>query len=50
VEEKFCSSCQTYRPASDMKLVATANRGVKRWKCSSCFSKASVKKYQSKEK
>ena len=33
-----------------MKLVDTANKNVKRWKCSSCINKLSNRKYQSKEK
>jgi len=50
LDKKFCSSCQTFKPAQEMKLIETAHKSVKRWKCNSCFNKVSGRKYQSKEK
>lgn len=48
MDKKFCGSCQTFRPVEEMKLIDTANKGVKRWKCNSCMNKLSTRKYQGK--
>ena len=52
MDKKWCSSCQTEKPASNLKLVASGNRlrPVMRWKCESCLNKSSKSKYSKKEK
>ena len=38
-DKKYCSSCLQFRPADTGKLVNTANKHIKRFKCSVCLSK-----------
>ena len=44
--KRFCSSCQAMKPIDDGEMVGTK---VRRWKCSVCIHRQSVRKYQ-KEK
>ena len=52
MDRKFCSTCQTPKPASDFKLVASGSRlrPVMRWKCTTCLQRKSESKYSKKEK
>lgn len=45
--KKFCSSCQSMRPANAGQMIGTK---VRRWKCALCLNKASLQKYKRKEK
>jgi hypothetical protein len=38
-DKKYCSSCLQFRPADTGKLVNTANKHIKRFKCAVCLSK-----------
>jgi transposase-like protein len=38
-EKKYCSSCLQFRLAEKGKIVSTANKHIKRFKCSLCLSK-----------
>lgn len=38
-EKKYCSSCLQFRPAENGKVVSTANKHIKRFKCGICLSK-----------
>lgn len=38
-EKKYCSSCLQFRPADTGKVVTTANKHIKRFKCAVCLSK-----------
>jgi transposase-like protein len=38
-EKKYCSSCLSFRPAETGKIVYTASKHVKRFKCATCLSK-----------
>ena len=42
-EEKYCSSCGTYKNSVGGKLIKTANKNVKRWKCYLCILKTNNK-------
>lgn len=44
--KRFCSSCQLMKPAEYGEIVGNK---VKRWKCSTCLNKASIRRYKSKE-
>jgi hypothetical protein len=45
--KRFCSSCQSMKPALLGKMVEGK---VNRWQCGDCTARRSVKKYKSKEK
>ena len=38
-EMKYCSSCLSFRPADTGKMVQTASKNIKRFKCAVCLSK-----------
>ena len=38
-EARYCSSCLSFRPAETGKLVQTASKNIKRFKCAICLSK-----------
>jgi len=38
-EKRYCSSCLSFKPASTGKLVYTASKHIKRFKCAVCLSK-----------
>lgn len=38
-EMKYCSSCLSFRPADTGKMVQTASKNIKRFKCAICLSK-----------
>jgi len=38
-DKKYCSSCLQFRPADTGKVVTTANKHIKRFKCAVCLSK-----------
>ena len=38
-DKKYCSSCMQFRLASAGKVVSTANKHIKRFKCGVCLSK-----------
>jgi hypothetical protein len=46
-ETKFCPSCQQTRDKEGFKLVATANKKQRRWKCAICLEKKSATIYRS---
>jgi hypothetical protein len=43
--KKYCSSCMNYKSFEMGKIVQTANRKIKRFKCFDCLAKASVRRY-----
>ena len=43
---KYCSSCMLFKPFNDGKIVDTANKNIKRFKCKACLNKISERKYQ----
>ena len=49
-EKKYCSSCMNYKSFEKGKIVQTANRKIKRFKCFECLEKASTRKYASSRK
>jgi hypothetical protein len=38
-EKKYCSSCLQFRPSDTGKIVNTANKNIRRFKCAVCLSK-----------
>jgi hypothetical protein len=38
-DKKYCSSCLQFRPLENGKVVNTANKNIKRFKCAVCLSK-----------
>ena len=38
-DKKYCSSCLQFRPAESGRLVNTANKHIRRFKCGLCLSK-----------
>lgn len=38
-EKKYCSSCLQFRPMENGRVVQTANKHIKRFKCAVCLSK-----------
>ena len=46
-ETKFCPSCQQTRDKEGFKLVSTANKKQRRWKCAICLEKKSATIYRS---
>jgi hypothetical protein len=38
-EQKYCSSCLSFRPEDTGKMVQTASKNIKRFKCAICLSK-----------
>jgi hypothetical protein len=49
-EKKYCSSCMNYKSFEKGKIVQTANRKIKRFKCFECLERASVQKYANRKK
>jgi hypothetical protein len=47
-DKKYCSSCCFYKNFSTGKIVQTANRKIKRFKCFECLNRASEQKFKSK--
>ena len=45
METKFCPSCQQTRPLEGFKLVTTASKSHKRWKCAVCLERKSATIY-----
>lgn len=43
-DKKYCSSCLQFRPAETGKIVTTANKHIRRFKCSVCLSKMIIPK------
>jgi hypothetical protein len=43
---KYCSSCMRYKSFSDGKIVETANKKIKRFKCKACLEKISARQYE----
>ena len=50
IDKKYCSSCGIYRELLGGKMISTANRKVRRWKCATCINNMATRKYQSKGK
>jgi|GEM_PF-4439588 hypothetical protein len=48
--KKYCSSCMNYKSFEMGKIVQTANRNIKRFKCFDCLAKASVRRYAKESK
>jgi len=38
-DKKYCSSCLQFRPAETGRVVTTANKHIRRFKCAVCLSK-----------
>lgn len=47
---KYCSSCITYKPEETGKVVQTANKKIKRFKCADCLARASAQLYSRNQK
>lgn len=45
-DKKYCSSCCFYKDFSTGKIVQTANRNIRRFKCLECLNRASARKYK----
>lgn len=45
-ELKYCSSCVSYKPMDTGRIVSTANKNVRRFKCADCLARASTRRYQ----
>jgi len=43
---KYCSSCMRYKSFDDGKIVETANKKIKRFKCKACLTKISSRQYE----
>lgn len=50
MNKKYCSSCGIYRDQDGGKLISTANKNVRRWKCLTCITNKAIRKFQSKGK
>jgi hypothetical protein len=44
---KYCSSCTRYKPADTGKMISTANKNVRRFKCKACLDRISSRLYES---
>lgn len=44
---KYCSSCTRYKPFETGKMVETANKNVRRFKCKACLDRISSRMYES---
>lgn len=42
---KYCSSCGIYRPGSDGKVIQTANKNIRRFKCTACLKRISSPRF-----
>lgn len=47
---KYCSSCTHYRPENTGKIIQTARKNLKRFKCMACLEKISPRLYQGGKK
>lgn len=47
---KYCSSCMKYKSFDDGKIVETANKNIKRFKCKACLAKISARQYEKMKK
>ena len=45
-QTKYCSSCMSYKPFGEGKIVDTANKKIKRFKCKACLTKISARQYE----
>ena len=43
---KYCSSCMRYKSLDEGKIVETANKKIKRFKCKACLEKISSRMYE----
>jgi hypothetical protein len=46
---KYCSSCLRYKTAEFGKMVETANKNVRRFKCKACLDRISSRLYESRK-
>jgi hypothetical protein len=46
---KYCSSCLRYKSIETGKMIETANKNVKRFKCKACLDRISARHYESKK-
>jgi hypothetical protein len=46
---KYCSSCGVYRAETDGKIISTANKNIRRFKCSACINRVSAARFQGKK-
>lgn len=44
--KRFCSSCQSMKALEGGEMIGNK---VRRWKCSMCLNRESIRKYQSKQ-
>jgi hypothetical protein len=49
MNKRYCSSCGYYRDEEGGKMINTANKNVRRWKCITCITNMSKRKYESKK-
>ena len=47
--KRYCSSCHAYKPENQGSMIATSNKNVKRWICTTCKERKSSRKYESKK-
>ena len=45
--KRFCTSCQTMRPAEYGKMITSGK--ITRWKCTACFERINIPRYKSKK-
>jgi hypothetical protein len=43
---KYCSSCMRYKSFDEGKIVETAKKNIKRFKCKACLTKISARQYE----
>lgn len=49
VGQKFCTSCQNYKPVEGGQIVQSSSK-IRRWKCATCIAGKSPHLYSSKER
>ena len=46
-DKRFCTSCQTMRPAEYGKMIKAGK--ITRWKCTACFERINIPRYAKKK-
>jgi hypothetical protein len=46
-EKRYCTSCQTMRPADYGKMIKAGK--INRWKCTACFERINIPRYAKKK-
>ena len=47
-ETIYCSSCLSFKPFKTGKVIKTAHKNLKRFKCAECLAKISARRYEGK--